>query len=130
VAETDQRFAERVRQVREAKGLSQAHAAMKMAALHGYQWHQTVWSKIEAGERRVRLSEAVAMASALNVDLADLLEDRSSPDSRRAEISAALTEASRIEAMVSARVEQLRVELNAELSQMEGGGGGEPGDAS
>jgi transcriptional regulator with XRE-family HTH domain len=67
--EQEQRFAARVRPVREIRGLSQE----KLAAKAGVP--QTSISKIEAGTSGVNLSYALALCEALNVDLLDMLDE-------------------------------------------------------
>lgn len=117
VAGTDERFAARIRQLRESKGHTQAEMAAKLTLLHGGhvgQWHQTRWSKVEAGERRVWLGEAMAIADVLGVDLSTLLDEHPIPDAHRVEVSAALTEARRIRGLVTERIDKLGSELGAE----------------
>lgn len=69
MTEIDERFAERLRRVRRFRGLSleDVGQATGMAL-------NTV-SKIERGNRRVTIGEAVAFAAALGVPLADLISD-------------------------------------------------------
>jgi len=54
--------------LREAQGTSQATLAERMRAA-GHSWHQaTVW-KVENGDRRVSLTEGVALARIYGVDM-------------------------------------------------------------
>jgi transcriptional regulator with XRE-family HTH domain len=68
-SEQEQRFAARVRPIREIRKLSQE----KLAARSGVP--QTSISKIEAGTSGVNLSYALALCEALNVDLLDMLDE-------------------------------------------------------
>lgn len=68
-------FGQRVRDIRQQLGLSQRQVATMMASTHGTPWHQTTVAKTETGERPVKLSEAVALATAFGVPVADLLAD-------------------------------------------------------
>lgn len=64
--------------IRKARGLSQRQLAM-LSAVHHIQI-----AKLESGERpiaNIRLSTAIALADALNVDVRDLL-DAESPEDR------------------------------------------------
>lgn len=65
-ANADQNFAVNVRHYREQIGLSQEELAQRMSE-RGFGFTQaTVW-KIEQGKRAVRIGEAVALATALNL---------------------------------------------------------------
>ncbi|KAA1426473.1 helix-turn-helix domain-containing protein [Nocardioides antri] len=65
-------FAARVRSERERQGLSQARVADRMR-LVGVDIDATAITRIERGERRVRLNEAVALAQALQLELQELV---------------------------------------------------------
>ena len=67
---------QRVRELRELRGLPQQHVAMVMTLTKGYRWHQTVVAKVERGERSLKLSEAVALADILGVPVGELTEQR------------------------------------------------------
>jgi len=70
IREFDQEIGARLREAREAVGLSQKDLAKSMRA--DARWSQaTVWS-IESGERPLRLSEARLVASILECDVAYL----------------------------------------------------------
>lgn len=77
----DGRFGERLRAERQARDMSQSHVLLVLEASHGIKWHQSTMTKVEAGTRPVRLFEALALASVLHVDLADLLDDPQSQHS-------------------------------------------------
>jgi transcriptional regulator with XRE-family HTH domain len=61
----EERFAERIRAVRKAAGLSQREVVERVNATFGYGWHQTVAAKIEANDRPIRLDEAAALVMVL-----------------------------------------------------------------
>jgi transcriptional regulator with XRE-family HTH domain len=60
-----------LRNLREARHWALREVAERMRD-YGYTWHQTVISKIETGQRALRLNEAVDLAAMYNVNLADL----------------------------------------------------------
>jgi transcriptional regulator with XRE-family HTH domain len=80
------RFMDHVKEIREARGLSQARIAQAMSAL-GFKLHQTAIAKMEVpdvGQRRaLRLSEALALAEILGENLGDLLGNTVSGDGER-----------------------------------------------
>jgi transcriptional regulator with XRE-family HTH domain len=59
-------FGERVRELRQAKGLSQEELAFKAGV------HRTYLGGIERGERNPALKNIAAIAKALNVSLSEL----------------------------------------------------------
>lgn len=54
-------FAKRVRERREALGLSQSMVALIMATSGFSSWRQTTMAKVESGDRDVKLAEAIAL---------------------------------------------------------------------
>lgn len=68
---------------RARRDMPQQHVITVLAFQHGIRWHQSTVTKVEAGERPVRLAEALAVASILHVSLEDLLDEPGSPDARR-----------------------------------------------
>jgi transcriptional regulator with XRE-family HTH domain len=72
--EDDGRFAERMQQIRERLGISQSALVGRLRDNGWSKVHQTTVSRIEKGERPVRLGEARAIASALGVPLSRLVE--------------------------------------------------------
>jgi transcriptional regulator with XRE-family HTH domain len=72
--EDDGRFAERMQQYRERLGISQSALVGRLRENGWSKVHQTTVSRIEKGERPVRLGEARAIASALGVPLSRLVE--------------------------------------------------------
>lgn len=63
---------EALRQLREEAGLSQAEFAERLTGA-GMPTHQQTVLKIEKGQRSLRMTEAVVIASVLRVELADLV---------------------------------------------------------
>ncbi|MCZ4278602.1 helix-turn-helix domain-containing protein [Rhodococcoides yunnanense] len=72
-AVTDARFAINMQRERERAGLSQADLVRNLREGNWQTVHQTTVSRIEKGERPVRLGEAMSIARALRVDLRHLL---------------------------------------------------------
>ena len=68
-----------MRAIRERLEVSQSQVAQAMAH-RGFPWHQTVVSKVERGERCLRLDEAEALAQVLSVEVADLLPTKKLTD--------------------------------------------------
>jgi transcriptional regulator with XRE-family HTH domain len=62
-------FASRLRETREAAGLSQARLAALVAKRSGIELDPTAITRIERGQRKIGLEEAQAIASALDVTL-------------------------------------------------------------
>lgn len=65
----EQRFAQLVRDKREANGWSQEELARRVSAATGIPFHQTGITRIEGGRRNIRLNEVVVLAQALGIDL-------------------------------------------------------------
>lgn len=71
-------FVENMRMLREKKGLSQTEFAKRMqSAGHGF--HQPTVQRIEAGERPVKLTEAVSIARILDSSMAAMMDELSLP---------------------------------------------------
>lgn len=65
-------FIENMKTLRERKGWSQGELARNVAALGWDSFHQTTISRIEKGERPVRLAEARGIAAALEASVAQM----------------------------------------------------------
>jgi transcriptional regulator with XRE-family HTH domain len=65
---SEQRFAENLRRAREDKKVSQVKLAQEMAA-RGWHWHQQTVTRVESGQRMVRLGEALAVAEILDTSM-------------------------------------------------------------
>lgn len=72
----DEAFAARFREVRTELGYSQEQVAVSMSEM-GHAFYVTTVGKIERGDRRVSVGEAVSLAEALGVDIAVLLATQS-----------------------------------------------------
>ncbi|PWF82015.1 helix-turn-helix transcriptional regulator [Kocuria rosea] len=80
----DDRFIESVRRLREEKGWSQGELARRIQAAGVEGFHQTTVSRIEKGERPVRLGEARALAHILGTSVDRMV----APDLREGRITA------------------------------------------
>jgi transcriptional regulator with XRE-family HTH domain len=69
----DDRFGKRVKAERETRGWSQAEMAKILSDRGLRPMHPTTVAKIEAGDRSVRINEAVGMADLFEVSMDDLL---------------------------------------------------------
>lgn len=70
----DEIFRVQVRQRRTALGWSQQRLTDELVKL-GYPWHQTTVAKVEAGQRRLSLGEATALARVLGGSLAEMASE-------------------------------------------------------
>jgi transcriptional regulator with XRE-family HTH domain len=70
---TDKRFGQRVKAEREDQGWSQADMAKALSTVGVHRMHPTTIAKIEAGDRSVRINEAVGIADLFEVSLDALL---------------------------------------------------------
>lgn len=68
----EERFGQRVRELRTGRGWSQEKLAEEMT-VRGFQLHQTQVGKIESGARPVHLGEVHMLADVLGVALTDLI---------------------------------------------------------
>jgi transcriptional regulator with XRE-family HTH domain len=85
--EPERVLAAQVRAFREKLGMTQEQVAREMSA-RGPVMRQSTIAKIEAGQRPVRVNEAVMLAAILHCDLAALLTDPGQRD-RRDDLAAA-----------------------------------------
>jgi transcriptional regulator with XRE-family HTH domain len=76
-------FAERMAELREAKGMTQTDLARALRDRHGLRFHQQIVARIEAGERPVRLNEAHLIAQVLETNLSAMTAVTGSTDSLR-----------------------------------------------
>lgn len=75
----DDLFAANMLRRRQASGMSRADLVRELAR-DGWEPHQTTITRIEKGEQKVRLAEAIAIANALNTELSQLLLPVASSD--------------------------------------------------
>lgn len=73
-------FARRMREERAGTGVSQNEIAERISHRLGYKVDGSSVTRMEAGTRKVRIEEAVAIAAELGVPLSALLRDRSALD--------------------------------------------------
>jgi len=78
---TDERFGERVKAERDHRGWSQAHMATMQSDEGIHSMHPTTIAKIEAGDRSVRINEAVGIADLFEVSLDSLVGRQEHDDS-------------------------------------------------
>lgn len=71
-AEAEAAFAENLKALRKAAGISQEEFARAMTR-RGIKWHQATVYKVEKGERQIQLGEADVAARVLNVPLQQML---------------------------------------------------------
>ena len=105
----DATFGRRIREERERRRWPQQHLATSLSALYGHAWHQTTVAKVEAGERPVKLAEAVALAALLHMPLGDLLDDDAAP-AERPNVDLAVAELARLESQIARRRDELQTE--------------------
>jgi transcriptional regulator with XRE-family HTH domain len=82
-----------MREERQRAGLSQAALAEQLTARLDYKVDGSSVTRIEKGERGVRLNEAVEIAEVLGVPLTALLRDRAGIDAEIAELERERSEA-------------------------------------
>lgn len=73
-------FGRRVREEREKRGWSQEYLAQQLHATAGISLHSTAVTRIERGERAVRLREAIGLVDAFDVPLGILLASQDEAD--------------------------------------------------
>lgn len=73
---TDERVGEQIRRLREAAGMTKTQLATQLSDAGLGQIHPTTVSRIESGERAIRLSEAVTIASVLGTSVEALIDFR------------------------------------------------------
>lgn len=77
VASIDLKIGEHIKTRRKNLGLNQTTVVVQMDTAYGFKWLQSHLSKVEAGDRLLKLSEAFALAGILNIDLFDLARGES-----------------------------------------------------
>ena len=87
---TGEMFARRLREARQAAGISQTGLARRISERLDGRLDGPTITRIEKGERSVRIEEAVAAAQALDVPLAALVTDETPEAARLRELRQAL----------------------------------------
>ena len=103
-ATVSQVFAQRLREERARAGLTQSELATRISDVLGTVVYGSGITRVEKGERAVKLEEAVAMAQVLGVELSSMLVGSSELERVLAEHRAALIAA-------QARFEEVRAEM-------------------
>jgi transcriptional regulator with XRE-family HTH domain len=102
-----ERFASRLRELRQWRGLSQETLA-EQASEHGVTLLQTTVAKIENGQRAVRIEEAWALSRALGVTFDDFMYDPADSEASDDDLERALEETIRL------RVEAIKAKALAD----------------
>jgi transcriptional regulator with XRE-family HTH domain len=116
IAAADRHFGQRLRALREERGMSQQTLVALLGERGITSWHQTTVGKVEVGTRPVRLAEALAVAAVFDMTVDELLQD---PDSERArsrrarQLLARRSELAVIESLLRDRERQLDAWLEA-----------------
>lgn len=87
--------------------MSQQELADRLLARHGLNWYQSTVTKMESGSRPTRLTEALAVADALGLELAELL-DRPSYGHNDAEARQRIEHRARLFQIAEIKREQVR----------------------
>ncbi|GAA4525616.1 hypothetical protein GCM10023160_18800 [Brachybacterium paraconglomeratum] len=119
-------FARRLREERKAAGLTQVGVGELISRRLGVTIDGTAVTRIERGERSVKLEEAVAAAQALGVPLAALVSDEAPEVARLSELKAALRQQEGRAATAHAEILQAQaamVHIEQEIEQLEAAGG-------
>ncbi|UZX04026.1 helix-turn-helix domain-containing protein [Arthrobacter sp. CDRTa11] len=114
-------FVENVQRLREAKGWSQGELARRMAADGWDGFHQTTISRIEKGQRPVRLAEARALAKVLGSQVGVMMApplESSILENLATSIGLMRRSRSRIWAEVDV-IDRLKTSLMTEIAQVE-----------
>jgi len=106
----ERNFAEHLRRVREARGVSQSELA-RLATAYGSPMRQQTITRIETGRQNITLDQAGALSMALGWELVDML--------RPPEATMTADEVSSEMAAAQSRVEELEAELAEAVRQQE-----------
>ena len=99
---TEKLIGQRIREARERSKRPQRSIAVSMSAL-GYPWSQNMQTRIENGERGIRLSEAVVLADLLGVSVESFYGDGPASTDH----GPAIRELLGLQAQVAKRIEEL-----------------------
>lgn len=112
-------FAARMRELREARGLSQTSLAELLAGLHDVKLDGTAITRIERGRRAVRVNEAAAVAALFKVTLDEMLSEAVPLDEalRRAQAQRDLAKSAAEAAALEWTIAEERVTRLTELKQ-------------
>ncbi|RFA14511.1 hypothetical protein B7R22_09835 [Subtercola boreus] len=97
----DRAFGRNVKRAREDSGLLQTDIASQMTA-RGHRYHQATVYKVESGQRKIPLGEAVDLADIVQRPLAELLAPTEQANDERAVHLAAQTFADKVSTLIDA----------------------------
>lgn len=103
---TDKEIGERMRAARERTHTPQHHISTVMTVSYRIKWHQTVVTKVENGERALKLTEAVAVAKILRIPLSELTGEEPSTKPEQAS-SLQIYELNRVQEQITKRLHEL-----------------------
>src|SRR6185312_5282971 len=118
---TDKRFGKRVKAKRDARGWSQADMAKMLSDRGIHPMHPTTVAKIEAGDRSVRITEAVGIADLFEVSVDSLLGRK--PGAQRSEQTYLLRALRQSSDQVWAALETIRELLEELPAEFDGADG-------
>jgi transcriptional regulator with XRE-family HTH domain len=118
---TDKRFGKRVKAKRDARGWSQADIAKMLSDRGIHPMHPTTVAKIEAGDRSVRINEAVGIADLFEVSVDSLLGRK--PGAQRSELTYLLRALRQSSQQVWAALETIREMLEELPAEFDGADG-------
>jgi transcriptional regulator with XRE-family HTH domain len=118
IATADRLFGERLRALREERGMSQQTLVALLVDLGISSWHQTTVGKVEVGTRSVRLAEAIAVAAVFDMTVDELLEDPDSEHSRSRRARQLLARGSEL-AVIESLLQDRERQLDAWLDEIE-----------
>ena len=117
----DAAFGARMRRARQRAGVSQGDLVANLLLMHEVHWHQTTVARTEAGERPVRLSEAVAVADLLNVPLGELAYEPADDTTRIERVALAYAELARVRQGIDRQLSRLHHEMSPSTNEREDG---------
>lgn len=112
-------FTRRLRDLRRAAGISQSELADLVSQELSYVIYTSGMTRLERGERAVRLDEAVAIAAALGVPLGELLTSRGDVSAQRQQLERDLQLAEWQASQAEAQVEEARAGADAIRRQIQ-----------
>lgn len=114
--EMDKIFGRNAARHRLAAGLDQYTLADMLTASSGWTWNQNMVSKIELGNRPTRVSEAYALAAALNTTV-DILAGKAEGGPEAAQTFAQLAELRKMQSMLRHRERALLTDIKTNTTK-------------
>jgi transcriptional regulator with XRE-family HTH domain len=115
---TDKRFGKRVKAKRDNRGWSQAEMAKMLSDKGIHPMHPTTVAKIEAGDRSVRINEAVGIADLFEVSVDSLLGRK--PGAQRNELTYSLRALGDTAGQSSQQVRATMETIHEQLEELHG----------